>query len=605
MFVLPIGSTSVVSRRPWTTLALMGICVAVFAATAFERPPSLEGELERLDEELDENPWLMDDALTPDLPTAEVAARREHFAQRVSSVVDRAGGLERKLALVPARGVGQLGWLTNLFVHFGLLHLLGNLLFLWIVGPLLEEAWGSARFGLFYLLAGLVASATQFLLSRHSFAAIGGASGAIAGCMGAFAVRFALSRIRFIYFFWLIRPFWGSFHLPAWTAGFFWFGRELFDLKDGGATGVATGAHVGGFAIGAAIALGMKALGWERAFQTVSESAEEQEAQAAQFARASSAMRAGDFEGAHAELKALLAVNPSFDGATSLLAEAEVRSRRGAARLEKLLRPQLKKQGSTVEATLLRLWDDLEVVGLSDGFLWELVERLGPTPNVKYDRLRTAALERLAKGTGRHAIEARKRLAAAPASFERGLDLGLEQRSHSTTDTGGAERLSDDAPQAGVALVAEAGGPSEPTSPARPIDGVEAHPSVEARAVVLPATFHSITAEELTLLVEGKLRVVPFRALAGIEAAVVPLEGRNELLVDLVLATPPRVPPACLRLSGADSQVPALFPDRSPPQAWDAFITGLRRRLSPGDVRPSWASLPSPGHLTASWSRHA
>ncbi len=123
-------------------------------------------------------------------------------------------------------------------------HLLGNMLFLWLVGPLLDEAWGRRRILAFYLAAGLTASLVQFQISRGAVASIGGASGAIAGCMGAFALRFAATKIRFHYSVWFFRIFMGSVHVPAWICGVLWFGRELLDLRGGGASGVATGARL-------------------------------------------------------------------------------------------------------------------------------------------------------------------------------------------------------------------------------------------------------------------------------------------------------------------------------------------------------------------------
>jgi membrane associated rhomboid family serine protease len=267
-FFIPTGSTSVI------TLVIAGLCVALFAWTGLlETRPPPKVTFAEASAYAEERPYLLDQDFDGPLPEpAVLAEERREFEALVIRGLDKAGGAERKLSLVPSHGFLQVGWLTNLFVHFSLFHLLGNLLFLWLVGPLLEEAWGRWRFLAFYLCAGLVASLVQFLISRASASSIGGASGAIAGCMGAFALRFAMTRIRFHYFLWFIRIFVGSVHVPAWICGALWFGRELLDLKDGGASGVATGAHVGGFALGGLVALGMRALGAEKALLTVAES---------------------------------------------------------------------------------------------------------------------------------------------------------------------------------------------------------------------------------------------------------------------------------------------------------------------------------------------
>src|SRR5262249_22180793 len=138
-------------------------------------------------------------------------------------VLAAAAGPMRRWALVPARGFAQPGWITGFFLHFGWMHLLGNLLFLYIVAPLLEDAWGRMRFLAFYVMGGLVANLAQFSLAPHSQIAIAGASGAIAACMGAFSIRFATQRVRMAYFIWLIRIWVGTALVPAWICGAAWF----------------------------------------------------------------------------------------------------------------------------------------------------------------------------------------------------------------------------------------------------------------------------------------------------------------------------------------------------------------------------------------------
>src|SRR5205823_2351713 len=97
----------------------------------------------------------------------------------------------RRFGLVPARGLLQPGWLTHMFLHFGWMHILGNLFFFYLVGPLLEDLWGRRFFAVFYLVGGLMAALAHFGIDPRSTVLMAGASGAIAACMGAFTYRCA------------------------------------------------------------------------------------------------------------------------------------------------------------------------------------------------------------------------------------------------------------------------------------------------------------------------------------------------------------------------------------------------------------------------------
>ncbi len=155
-FFLPTGSTSETSRRPWVTIVIAALCVAVFAWTGVLEPER-SPDFSEARAFVEERPWLAGDDYQGPVPErAVLEADRQEFKALIARAIDRGGSTERKLSLVPAHGYVQIGWITNLFLHFSLGHLLGNLLFLWVVGPLLEEAWGRRRFLVFYLAAGLV-----------------------------------------------------------------------------------------------------------------------------------------------------------------------------------------------------------------------------------------------------------------------------------------------------------------------------------------------------------------------------------------------------------------------------------------------------------------
>jgi membrane associated rhomboid family serine protease len=147
-------------------------------------------------------------------------------------------------------------WLTlftSMFMHGGLLHLGGNMLFLWIFGNNVEDSMGPVKFTLFYLLGGLAATAGQILVGPGSHVPNIGASGAIAGVLGGYILLFPRARvvtIIFIVFFFTI------IELPALLVLGFWFVQQAlfgyFNLSSGGGNGggVAYFAHIGGFVFG-------------------------------------------------------------------------------------------------------------------------------------------------------------------------------------------------------------------------------------------------------------------------------------------------------------------------------------------------------------------
>jgi membrane associated rhomboid family serine protease len=142
---------------------------------------------------------------------------------------------------------------TAMFMHGGLLHLGGNLLFLWIFGNNIEDCLGHARFIVFYLLGGLAAMALQVAIAPDAAVPTIGASGAIAGVLGGYLVLFPRARVLTLIF---IVFFFTFIELPALLLLGFWFVTQLlfgyFDLADptGGGGGVAYFAHVGGFVFG-------------------------------------------------------------------------------------------------------------------------------------------------------------------------------------------------------------------------------------------------------------------------------------------------------------------------------------------------------------------
>jgi membrane associated rhomboid family serine protease len=201
-FILPVGVDYRARRYPVVTFTIMGICVAVYLLTL---PVSLDWVRENL--------WL-----------------------------------------IPAESHWWT-YVTSLFVHAGLLHLVGNMVYLFLFGSCVEDTLGRPRYISFYLLSGVVSEFSHIALTADHFGsevALGGASGAISGCIGAFLLLFLRTKIEFKWVIFFFFRLWnGEFFLPAWLVISFWF---LSDLAGAALTmaagehgeGVAFGAHVGG-----------------------------------------------------------------------------------------------------------------------------------------------------------------------------------------------------------------------------------------------------------------------------------------------------------------------------------------------------------------------
>jgi membrane associated rhomboid family serine protease len=148
---------------------------------------------------------------------------------------------------------------TSMFLHGGWMHLLGNMLFLWVYGDNVEDILGHGMFVAFYLACGIAAAMTQYLMAPDSRVPMVGASGAIAGVMGAYVVKFPKSRI--VLAGWFIILF--TFDLPAYVVLLYWFLLQFVSgvgsvaqIADRG--GVAFFAHIGGFVAGAALIMLLK-----------------------------------------------------------------------------------------------------------------------------------------------------------------------------------------------------------------------------------------------------------------------------------------------------------------------------------------------------------
>lgn len=155
-----------------------------------------------------------------------------------------------------------LAAVASMFFHGSLMHIGGNLLYLWIFGNNIEDHLGHVRYLLFYLVGGVVATATHVALQPESTIPVVGASGAVAAVMGAYLVWFPRAPVRTVLFFGI--PILATVQ-AKWLLGF-WFVLQFFTSPN---SGVAWAAHVGGFVFGVAIGLGVRTTrGFQRAVWT-------------------------------------------------------------------------------------------------------------------------------------------------------------------------------------------------------------------------------------------------------------------------------------------------------------------------------------------------
>ncbi len=149
---------------------------------------------------------------------------------------------------------GLFPFLTSMFLHGGIAHILGNMWFLWIFGDNVEDRFGRFRYLIFYLAAGILASLAQVIVDPGSPLPTIGASGAISGVRGAYMVSYPRARVLSLVPIGIIIPLF--FEIPAVVFLVLWFAIQLVSglLSSSGEGGVAFWAHVGGFVVGIAAA---------------------------------------------------------------------------------------------------------------------------------------------------------------------------------------------------------------------------------------------------------------------------------------------------------------------------------------------------------------
>ncbi len=227
----------------------------------FAPPPSIFGEPE-LDTAVELNEWHFRHQAQQEFDAGELGddddprtVRREELQGELDALVLSAPVM--RFGYRPALD-GLASLLSSMFAHGGWLHLVGNMWFLYLVGCNLEDRWGRWQFTSFYLIAGIIAALTYTALHPESEIPLVGASGAVAGAMGAFMVCFSKTKVKIFYLYWLfLMPRWGTFNASAWLVLLFWVAEQALWMMvevSGDGAGIAFSAHVGGFLFGAAVA---------------------------------------------------------------------------------------------------------------------------------------------------------------------------------------------------------------------------------------------------------------------------------------------------------------------------------------------------------------
>ena len=245
--MIPIKDYNPTRKRPLVTWAILVACIAIYFVIQPTGKATF-GSSDPQNQQVEDIRFTLETAAIPcevieGRPLTHDEVEDTFVGQDMSACQDEPAGP----AGFPGKNV-YLAVLFSMFLHGGLLHLGGNMLYLFIFGNNIEERLGHLKYAAFYLASGIVATFAHIALDPRSTVPIVGASGAIAGVMGAYAVTYPRVRIRtvIIFFFLLIRD------IPAAVLLGIWLVTQFF-ISPG--SGVAWAAHVGGFVFGALFGL--------------------------------------------------------------------------------------------------------------------------------------------------------------------------------------------------------------------------------------------------------------------------------------------------------------------------------------------------------------
>lgn len=344
MILIPIGRDDAeIRRHAWISYVILVLNVLVFVASSVAMRPAVLNDLQQDWEAAYEyyaaRPYLKVPSelatLIPEKESAQIdaqrkltrkpsrrtiAAEQEELDAKVNAAVaarDRLPFL--RFGYIPAEG-GMHTLFTSMFLHAGLLHLAGNLLFFYLSGPFVEDVYGRPLFAALYLSGGVIAALTFAARDPQGVTPLIGASGAIAAVMGAYLARFHASKIELLFIPFLIRPTFNfRFFVPAFVLLPVWFVQQLLEMRTEMGGGVAFSAHVGGFVYGFLFAVVVTALRFEQKYVEPKVVNETSWTMDERLARAIAARRGGEDESAKAALRLLLRDEPQNGDALRIM----------------------------------------------------------------------------------------------------------------------------------------------------------------------------------------------------------------------------------------------------------------------------------------------
>ncbi|MFI5166188.1 MAG: rhomboid family intramembrane serine protease [Thermoanaerobaculales bacterium] len=612
MFLIPIGlDQTTVRRLPWVSIAIIVANVVAFVAIGASSSRVEEEANTKAREALafwQKHPYLaFPEKLLSDRTPAErrqflvltevmktvgparpenpdQVEREQHELDRMMNEIQETIQHHPNLrwGLVPAHP-RPVTFLTSLFMHAGWLHLLGNMLIFYITGPFVEDAFGRPLFAALYLASGVVASLAHIAAFPHTSAPLVGASGAIAGIMGAFLVRFARAKVRFFWVFWLfLLARYGTFAVPAWIVLPLWLLQNLFFAGLSSQAGVAYWAHVGGFLFGFVAAVGIKALRIEEKYIAPKIEEELTITQHPELERGMAGLSRGNLAGAREALERVVAAEPRNPDAQLGLwqcAVAEGKPAAGAGNMAKVIEDELRR-GEI--ALAFDHWQEMLKAAGSGG----------PAP-VRW-RL-AAALEASAPGS---AAEVFRHLAGDPSA---GL-LGEKAARRLGTEAG----ISPAKPTTPtLAAVAPSNGPGlaravpAPDAVATEAAGKPADPHGAAYLVEICRP-ERILADGVLLRGDiGAAEMLPFSQIETITVGGISGAGRPYLLLDLVLRQVPGETSKVIRFVSSSFDPRALVgvADQPPLEAFREMVrviaAGSAARVVPPGVATSGGRISS------------
>jgi membrane associated rhomboid family serine protease len=348
MVFLPLGHDKGIFRFPWVTVGIIALCLVFQIYNAFHTVDEDEAKLLMEEQQLtiqqlfrkhghrwikQKHPEKLKDPesylavrqtmmrdnrrvreFLKDFEAGKVVPKTHPDYQRVEAFVAKVKG---SAGLLYTCGYTQSAkpWtlVSYMFMHGGWLHLIMNMLFLYLCGCNMEDRWGRIVWLALYLGGGVAAALTWSGVNPGSESPLVGASGAIAAAMGAFLITNYKAEIRIGYFIMvMLRPIYGVWEMKAYWAVPLWLIGQFLGLATEGhhAETVAYSAHVGGFVMGAAVALVMRLIGVDRRLKTASEDRATVFSQDSVFVEGLEQLERGDHAAALSAFEAMLRKDP-------------------------------------------------------------------------------------------------------------------------------------------------------------------------------------------------------------------------------------------------------------------------------------------------------